>query len=879
MVRVASLRVRNILTVFWACGLAVPGPALSQGTVPHPRDFLGFTPGDDFRIADFGQLRGYYEALAKASPRVRLSSAGKTRAGNDILVLIISSVQNLERVERYREIAHRMARPRGLSPTDARTLAREGRAIVWIDAGLHAAETAHAQHAPLLAFKVATGESDEMRWIRDNVILVLLPCVNPDGLNLVADWYRQTVHTPHQDSPMPWLFNEYVGYENNRDFFAQTQLETQIVSELLYGEWLPQVMYNHHQGFYPTRIFVPPFPDPFNPNIDPGVIRGIELVGAVMQHRFEREGKDGVISRYGFSSWYNGSLRTTTYFHNMVGILTETTHDTPSPFDYDPAAMPEQLSNGWSTRHPSTNYSRPWRGGTLRFRDAIDYMLTGSMGVLEASAKFREELLYGMYQMASRQIALGESEAPVAYVIPQAQHDGPVAAKFLEILMRGGVEVHRAEESFTADGRRFPAGTHVVLLAQPFRPFVKDLLEPQRYPDIRAYPGGPPVPPYDNAGWTLSYQMGVEAVPIETSFEAKLTLLEEFPTRSGVATGTPEFGWVLDPRTNNTFVAVNRLLQAGARVSRSPDSLRLGGTTVPPGAFLVESANREHMRGLITELGVDARGLARRPQGRLHEVTRPRIGVYQSWVVEWVDGWTAAEGWTRFVLDTHEFTYERIHNRDVRAGDLRTKFDVIVIPNQDVGDIVGGYRAGRRQFGVAHQNLPPPEYQGGIEEDGVAALRTFVDEGGTLLLVDRAAELATRYFDLPVQEVLKGIPENEFFGPGSIVTIETDVAHPVAWGMTGSGAGYFRKSRAYESDDPRVQTVVRYGTGDLLMSGWLLGAEHMVGKAAVIDVKLGKGRVVLYGFSPTFRAWPHGTFKLFFNALMPANSRARRAME
>ncbi len=860
---------RLLLTVAALGLIALPTPATTQeNPVPHPRDILGFTPGDDYRIADFTQMQEYFQALALASPRVRLSSAGKTPEGNDILVVVISSVENLERLDRYKDIARTLARAR-VSADEARALSIEGRAITWIDNGLHAAEMAHAQHSFLLAHKVATEETAEMREIRDNVILVLLPCVNPDGLELVADWYRKTVHTPYQDSPMPWLFNKYMGYENNREFFMQSQPETQIISQLLYFEWLPQVMYNQHQGFYPTRIFVPPFPDPFNPNIDPGVIRGIDLVGASMQHRFEREGKGGVLTRYGFSSWYNGSLRTTTYFHNVIGILTETTHDSPSPFYYDPADFPDTFGNGWSTRVASTNYSRPFRGDTLHFSDAVDYMLTGSMGVLEASAKYREQFLYGIYQMGARQIALGRTESPVAYIISPEQHDGPVTEKFIEILMRGGVEVHRADAPFVAGGQSFAAGSYVVDLAQPYRPFAKDLLEAQRYPDIRQYPGGPPVPPYDNAGWTLSFSMGVRTVPIERVFVASLTQLEEYPTPTARVAEEARYGYALDPRSNNTTTAINRLLSAGRRVFRATQPLSVGGETYPPGAFVVprESGGAAELTALVPDLGIEVRPLHDAPTNELYVIRHGRVGVYKSWVVEWVDGWTASEGWTRFVLDEFEFRYESIYNADVRAGGLRDRFDVIVIPNQDVADIMGGYREGRRHFGVVHQNLPPPEYQGGIEDDGVAALKEFVETGGTLVLVDRATDLGTEYLELPIRNVVKDVSGNQFFGPGSIVRIRTDASHPLAYGMTADGTAYFRKSRVFESQDPSVTSVVRYADADVLMSGWLLGEEYMAGRDAVVEARLGRGRVVLFGFSPYFRSWPHATFKLFFNAL------------
>ncbi len=414
---------------------------------------MGFTPGDDYKLADFRQLQDYFQTLDAASDRVKVYSAGKSTEGNDMLVALISSEANLAKADHYRDISRKLAYVRGVSPDAARALAREGKAVVWIDNGLHASEVATAQHAFVLAHRVATDDSAEMREIRDNVILVLLPTVNPDGMNLVVDWYRKNLSTPSQDSPMPWLYQKYIGHDNNRDAYMQTQEETRVVNTLLYKEWLPQIMYNQHQaGWPPPRMFVPPFPDPFNPNIDPQVIRGIDLVGGAMLDRFERERKPGVVSRYQFSTWYNGSIRTAAYFHNMIGILTETWHPSATPFTYDSKRFPREFDNGVPVTTPSSNYPNPWMGGTVRLADAVDYMLTGSLAVLQVAAKYREQFLLGIYQIGARQIEKGATEAPVAYIISPEQHDPPAAALFVETLMRGAVEVHRADGPFSADG-------------------------------------------------------------------------------------------------------------------------------------------------------------------------------------------------------------------------------------------------------------------------------------------------------------------------------------------------------------------------------------------------------------------------------------------
>jgi hypothetical protein len=887
----------------------VSAPVALQ-TVPTPAEVLGFTPGDDYKLADFRQLQDYFTRLDAASDRVTVSSAGKSTEGSDILVALISSEANLARADHYREISRKLAYVRGVDDQAARALARDGRTIVWIDNGLHASEVATAQHAFLLAHRLATDESPETREIRENVILVLAPTVNPDGMNLVVDWYRKHLDTPHQDSPMPWLYQKYIGHDNNRDAYMQTQAETRVVNDLLYRQWLPQIMYNQHQaGWPPPRMFVPPFPDPFNPNIDPQVMRGVDFVGGAMLDRFERERKPGVITRYQFSTWYNGSIRTAAYFHNMIGILTETWHPSATPWAYDAAKFAREFGNGVSTREPSTTYPNPWPGGTVRLRDAVDYILTGSLAVLQVAAKYRESFLYGIHQIGARQIEKGRTEAPVAYVIPAAQHDEPAAALFVETLMRGAVEVHRAEGPFTADNVQYPAGTWVVQMAQPFRPFAKDLLEPQRYPDLRTSPGGPPLAPYDTAGWTLAYQMGVNAVAVKAPFAAKLTPLSEYPRTEGRVTVPPrdlphpaarptmasaiaEAGqqsvgagsYVISPNANNAYRAVNRLLAAGVSVARAPrgggasaphtsgaSSRESGGgasAPPPPGSFVVtikDATQGRQLSAVVRDTGVGASRVDRLPRVAMSEVRAARIGLYKSWVAN------MDEGWTRWLLEQYGFAYTTLADADIRAGNLLARFDVIILPDQTARRIIAGHQVSDRPR-EGPWGPVPPEYQGGIGETGVQALKTFVERGGRLLTFDAASDLPIESFGGPfarIKNVITPLTRTTFYCPGSVLRLAVDVNHPMARGMTSAPAAYFANSRAFETDDPAATSVARYAADpkEVLMSGWLLGADRIANRHAVLDVKFGEGSVLLFAFRPQFRAQPHATFKLVFNAL------------
>ncbi len=870
---------------------------VAQQTVPAPKDVLGFTPGDDYKLADFRQLQQYFQALDNASERVKVYSAGKSTEGNDMLVALISSEANLARADHYRDISRKLAYVRGVSPDAARALARDGKAVVWIDNGLHASEVATAQHAFVLAHRVATDDSAEIQEIRDNVILVLLPTVNPDGMNLVVDWYRKNLKTPSQDSPMPWLYQKYIGHDNNRDAYMQTQEETRVVNTLLYKEWLPQVMYNQHQaGWPPPRMFVPPFPDPFNPNIDSQVIRGIDLVGGAMLDRFERERKPGVVSRYQFSTWFNGSLRTAAYFHNMIGILTETWHPSATPFTYDLKRFPREFDNGVPVTTPSSNYPNPWMGGTVRLADAVDYMLTGSLAVLQVAAKYREQFLLGIYQIGARQVEKGATEAPVAYIISPEQHDPPAAALFVETLMRGAVEVHRADGPFSADGTLYPAGTWVVRMDQPFRPFARDLLEPQRYPDRRSSPGGPPLPPYDSAGWTLAYQMGVSTVAVTSPLAATLTQLSEYPRvpgrvvlpsralphpaarptmSSAVAdAGLQEVGagtYAIEPRANAAFRVVNRLLAAGVPVARMPPAVPGDAALAPQspsGSFLVtikDPRQGRQLADMVAAEGVQAQRVDRLPRIAIPPLAAGRIGLYKSWVAN-ID-----EGWTRWLLEQYAFPYTTLTDADVRSGALRDRFDVIILPDQAPRRIVDGHQPTDRPR-EGPWGPVPLAYQGGIGEAGVGALKTFVQSGGRLITFDAASDLPLESFGgvfAHIRNTVSPLSRTTFYCPGSVVRLDVDVTNPVAFGMSARPAAYFANSRGFETDNTTVVSIARYAARaeDVLMSGWLLGPERLAGRHAVLQVPLGQGSVLLFGFRPQFRAQPHATFKLWFNGL------------
>jgi len=845
--------------------------AQRAAAVPTPESVIGFAPCSDYKLATYEQIADYFRRLDAASDRMQLVDIGRTAEGRTQLLAVISSEANMKGLARYKQIARALAlarddQGRPLTDDQARQLAREGKAVIWIDFGLHSTEVAHGQTAPWMAWKAVTEETEEMRAIRDNVIFLLVPNMNPDGTTLVAEWYMKHVGKPWEMN-IPALYHKYVGHDNNRDWFMFNQPESRNVARQLYAEWFPQIVYNQHQTApFPARIFVPPFEDPSNFQIPPLVMRGINTVGDAITRRLEQEGKVGAISRLQFDTWWNGGMRTAPYFHNMIGILTETAHATATPATYDVKTFPKRFANGESTTEPSTYYPSPYLGGRWTLRMSCEYMITASMAVLDIGAKRRQEWLYDIYQMARDNMRAGAAET---YIVPADQWDPGAATRMIEVLRIGGVEIERATAPFSAGGRSYPAGSFVIRGAQPFLPYVRDLLNPQVYPDRRLYPDGPPEPPYDISGWTLNLQMGVRVDRVAEAVAAPTERVEAVRAAPGSVAGVARAAYVIDPRTNDAFIAVNRLLKAGDAVYRSPAPVAAGGRDLPPGAFLVASGEGTHARieEAARALGLTVAALDTMPSG-LVRVRTPRIGLYNAW------GGNMDEGWTRWLLEQYEFPYATVRDQDIRAGNLRARFDVLLLPDATYDSMLKGLAPGTM----------PPEYVGGMTPRGVANLYAFVAEGGTLVAQDSAAELPLAAFGLPIRDAVAGLRANEFYIPGTILKVRVDETHPVAWGMPKEAAAFFVDSPVFEVGYPRgragdaraatpskpegIDIVATYPERDVLLSGWLLGDRYLHNKAAVVQAAVERGRVVLLGFRTQHRGQPHGTFKLLFNSLL-----------
>ena len=896
-------------------GLIVALPAMSANAqLQSPEQMFGFRPGDDYKLASYAQMEDYYRQLAANSNRVTVREIGRSALDRPLYLLTITSPENHANLDRYRTISHQLARAR-VDAESAEAMAVEGRAVVWIDAGLHATEVAHAQMAPQLAHRIATEESAEMRHIRNNVIFLLMPGMNPDGLEIVRKWYESQLDTPFEQSSPPELYHHYVGHDNNRDFFMNNMPESKAVAKIIYNEWYPQIVYNQHQsspGY--ARIVIPPYSDPLNPNIHPGVTNGLNEIGSAMGTRFAIKKMPGAISDVGFSMWWNGGMRTVPYFHNMIGILTETGHASASPRFYDPKVFPKTLALraggvGVTVAEDRTGvpdarvlYSDPYEGGESHFSEPVNYMITGSIAVLRAAADSRLKWLTNIYSMGRDAIEAGQ-QGTRFYVIPGDQPHFDEAINLVNILLEGGIEIDRSTESFRVGGQRYVAGSWIIPAAQAFRPYIVDLLEKQTYPDTRLDPTGSIRPPYDIAGWTLPMQMGVKVDRLTEAPDVDTEIVQELVSPSpGSIDGNASYGYALDRATNIAVTVANTLMDASDSVYVATEDSSAG----PAGTFIIEASDgtADRVAALAEVHGLTFRGLRRAPSGSVSALRRPVVGLYKSYVA------SMDEGWTRWVLEEHGFDVVSLHDADVRTADL-SSLDAIILPHpdgrvffrDDVSEMLNGHSPGSM----------PDEYTGGMGLEGALAIRRYAENGGTVLAFGGAVDFAIAQLGIPIRDVVDSASRKDFSIPGSLLRATVDTSDPLAWGMDADVAVNFVNGSAFDAlsqdgcaDDllnqrncrqvsrgdiplktfeteSRYDSIVNYGEidaasedesmKDVLMSGWAAGAEHIAGKTAVARVPLGDGEIIVYGFRPKFRGQPRGTYKLIFNALLNATTK------
>jgi len=882
-------------------------------TIPSPKEHFGFNIGDNYKLATYTQTEAYFKKIAAVSDRVKLVDIGKTEEGRTQYMMIVSSPANIKNINRYKEIAQKLARAENLTDAEAHQLSTEGKAIVWIDGGLHATETVGAHQLIETMWQFVSRKDPETLRILDDAIILFVHA-NPDGQELVSNWYMRNADTLKRSyNNLPKLYQKYIGHDNNRDFYMMNMSETKNMSRQQYIEWMPQILYNHHQsGPAGSVVAGPPYRDPFNYVFDPLLVTGIDGVGAAMINRLNVEGKPGYTQRAGsvFSTWWNGGLRTTAYFHNIVGLLTEIIGN-PTPARVP--LVPARLIPNAATPFPVT--PQVWL-----YRQSIDYSVSLNYAVLDYAVRNKEHVLFNIYRMGKNSINRGnqnnwslspkkveaiteaykkdqkQPEAatteqrfvdtipskyfdvvftdpnnrdPRGFIIPADQADFSTAVKFVNALIMSGVRVHKASADFTVEGKKYGAGSYVVKTNQAYRPHVLDMFEPQDHPNDFLYPGGPPVRPYDAAGWTPAFTMGVQFDRILNGFDGPFETVAygEIQSSRGKFTNSSA-GYVLDGRSNNSFIAVNDLLQAGVEVVRFSTGTSMGSFYVPANAkatAVLEKAAKD--------FGVTATAVTKKPEGSTVKASALRIGLWDTY------GGSMPSGWMRWIFEQHHFNYTLIYAQDIDAGKLREKYDVIVF----VSDAIPSLTAGRGGFRGPRAEDIPVEYRktlGRITADtSIVQLKLFAEAGGSIVTIGSSTNLAY-HFKLPVKNALveinngkeRNLPGEKFYIPGSVMRVKVDATQPAAWGMGKEADVFFAASPVFKlSPDAiakaEVTPIAWYASDKTLRSGWAWGQEYLQDNVAAFVAKVGAGKLYAFGPEITFRSQTHGTFKFLFNEL------------
>lgn len=881
--------------------LTIGGTALEgQNAVTTPEEQFGHEFGADYVLPNYSDLYEYWEKLATESDRMSVQDIGYTEEGRPQIMAVITAPENRAHLERYKEISRSLAKAEGVTEEEAYKLAAEGKVVVWIDGGLHATEVlGSAQLMEMVYRLVSYDDAETMRILRDVIILAVQ--VNPDGMELVSDWYmRESDPLKRSTSGVPVLYQKYAGHDNNRDFYMSALSETTNINRILYREWFPQIVYNHHQtGPTGTIMFAPPFRDPPNHNLDPLIITGLDGVGAAMHARFVKEGKGGTTMRTGagYSTWWNGGLRTTPYFKNMIGLLTETVGN-PTPINI-PFKPDRQISHG--------DLPLPVEPGVWHFRQSVEYSQTANWAVLDYASRNRDHLLSNIWRMGMNSIERGNRDSwtvlpfevekaqeelgentlgglsdyrrslqsvddrdPRGFIIPSSQADFATATKFINTLIKNGVDVHQAGDDFDIGNHSYPSGSYVVKANQAFRPHVMDMFTAQQHPNDFAYPGGPPTPPYDNAGWTLAFQMGVEFDPIFVALDGPFERLEGLQAiADGIFVGQGEDGYLFDHSQNNSFLVLNRLLEKGHEVHWLLDETDT--SDLSEGAFYVaqEGFTSESVREFTEGTGVDFLRSSP-PKGSTIQLKKPRIALWDQY------GGSMTSGWTRKILEDFEFEFSVVFPQDLAKTDLASQFDVIILEDGAIPN-VGTSSQGSRRRDLDPSTIPE-EYQDRLgsltAEKGIPEILHFVESGGTVIAIGGSAVLGY-YADLPITNHLleagRPVTRDEYFTPGSVHSIKIESDSPLTHGLGDeldvmiSHSPVFSLEAGYE--DLGVKRIGWFDSAEPLRSGWAWGQERMEGGTALVEAEVGLGKMLLFTPKITFRAQSHAAFPLLFNGI------------
>ena len=831
--------------------------AMAQGTITSPEQAFGFAPGADRKLADWTQLVSYFKLLDTQSDRVRYQEVGKTTEGRPFLTVTISAPENLAHLDEYKAIQAQLADPRVTTEEQAQSLIERGKTVLVVTCNVHSTEIASSQSASLFAYRLATENSPEILAILKNVIIVLVPSLNPDGQQLVVDWYKKYLGTPYEGASPVVLWHHYTGHDDNRDWSSFTQVETQLAVTKIINPWHPQILYDIHQmSPYGPRIYLPPWVDPIDPNVDPLLVQEMNALGTQTALEIAETGKQGVLIHGVYDFW--SPLRDYIALHNGLRVLTESASvNIATPIDIPFSKLDRGI--GYDAKIAAWNFPDPWKGGRWTLGDIVAYQQDAFFSIARNAATYRKQYLSNYYKLGKH--AIHPKSGPYAYVIPagpDAQRDPAATARLVNTLLTGANEVEQATADFTADGKSYKQGSYIMKLAQPYGAFGKSILEIQDYPSIPEYPGGPLQSPYDVTAQTMPLLLGVTAVPVRKEFEVPSTPVHTVKVAPGTFTShNGAQGYIFHDDNNSSLYALFALLKQNfhayrvAGLGQQPDTI-----------YLPQQRNLEAaLAHLASTLPISVEAETEAPQGSALEVKLPRIALYQSWIP------SMDEGWTRFIFDQNNIPYTRLVDADIRAGDLNSRFDVVLIPDNAPSAITSG-RYGRGDEGDGVQ--VPPEYRGGLGEAGMSRLHSFTEAGGTIVALNRASDIYAAK-DTRVVDALEGVASKDFYIPGSILQVSVDTSNPLAFGSAPTVPIFFEGSPSFRVSGD-AQSVATYTSNKPLLSGWILGGQYLRGTSALVNEPLGKGHLILFGFRPQYRAQSEVTYRFLFNALLYASS-------
>ncbi len=841
---------------------------MSAQSLKSPEQFLGFKIGADFKLADFETTQKYFKHLTENSSKIKYVEIGKTSQGRDMFMAVISSEENLKNLDAYKEIVRKLSDPRKINEEEAKSLAKKGKSIILVTCGIHASEVGAPQMSMELAYNLVSGNASQksLNSLND-VIFLLMPSINPDGQTMVVNWYNKYYNTEFDFINMPWLYHVYAGHDNNRDWFMFNLKETQNVIKVAFHDYLPQVWLDEHQmGSTGPRLFIVPYQDPINPNVNPLIWRWQKLLGSITGLDMEKKKFSGVIDQSMFDAYWQGATENSIW-HNQIHMLSELAScNIASPIFIDSSEV--RVTPELTTYDVRTNYPSPWRGGNWRLRDIVEYELALTYSLLESASSYKEELLYSYYTMCKEAVDKGNLGNPFAVVVPRDQKDPQTTSKMIETLQMSAVEVHFSDKEFRVGNKIYPANSYIIFVNQPNGRLVKDSFEKQDYPDLRKSRSETPLRPYDVTGWTLPFLMGVDFSVIEKPFVLDAQLLTNPNYQAGgILEGKGNY-FVAKSGANNNSAFINKLHKLNVPVYWNKEPLLIGNNKYEPGSVFIEVNEniKKTADGISKELHLPLLLAELNDKKGLQEIKKVRVGLYQSFSA------SMDEGWTRLLLENYSFDFKTIQNKDFKNKKLKEQFDVIIIPDMN-GDVIKSGKPSGDNARFYRQK--PPEYAGGIEKEGVDNLKSFIEkDGGFVIAFGQACNFAIEDLGLRVTNVLKTVKAEEFNCPGSLLRINIDNTNPIGFGMDKETVGYLSGNIAFSTSVPYGEfdrsVVARYPTSNILKSGFLLGEDFLYKRPAIVDVKQKKGHVILMGFKVQNRHQTFGTFKLLFNAIHSA---------